>query len=94
MHWNYRIVQKEYADPLEEIDYEIHEVYYDENGEMESMTEQPVSFHASTVIGLAKMMLDALKKPVIVWDEEMKKPVELILKKQRLKGILYGYESR
>jgi len=90
MYWNYRIVQKSDSDFENNVSYSIHEIYYDENGNMESMTEQSVSFHTGSVKDLAKMMLEALEKPVVVWDEKLKN----LLKQQKFKGILYEYETR
>lgn len=82
-YWNYRIVQKPDIVLLEDyhgLSYEIHEIYYDKNGDMTHMTEQGVSFRAANVKELAKMMLEALEKPVIKWDEKLEKPVEILLK--------------
>ena len=38
MTWNYRVVKTELDDYIE---YSIHEVYYDENGEPDGVTENP-----------------------------------------------------
>lgn len=73
-HWNYRIGQERNTDT----EYTIYEVYYDDNGNTEAMTEKAVSFHAESVKELAKIMLEALEKPVVVWDEKLRKPVELL----------------
>ena len=41
MTWNYRIMKRD----LDGVTvYEIHEVYYKDNGEVEMWTEEPVSF--------------------------------------------------
>jgi len=73
MYWNYRIVQKPDSDFENNVSYSIHEIYYDGAGNMESITEQSVSFHVGSVKDLAKVMLEALEKPVVVWSKKLKK---------------------
>lgn len=44
MSWNHRVIRRKSGLGFEpEFIYAVHEVYYDENGEIDGWTEQPVS---------------------------------------------------
>lgn len=67
--WNYRIIAHEYDD---EIEYGIHEVYYDEKGEPQEWSTEPVPFVSDTVEGLQELwskVRRGLQEPVFVADE-------------------------
>lgn len=66
MSWNYRII----ATPDS---YALHEVYYDENGQIDGWTQEPTSFSAfpeegpeGIVASLTMALADAQKHPVLV----------------------------
>ncbi|WP_285644998.1 hypothetical protein [Pseudomonas sp. NBRC 100443] len=63
-YWNYRVLMRH--DTIEGEIYEIHEVYYDENGDISMWTEHPAELSEGSVEDLRdtlKHMLDALRKP-------------------------------
>lgn len=66
MTWNYRVVRK--FTEQRETYYQIHEVYYNEDGKIMSMTENGIAPLGETTTELQlelTRMLDALKKPVL-----------------------------
>ncbi len=73
-HWNYRVVRKAYPPDINgERDYilGIHEVYYDENGKPDMVTEERMDAHGETLDELREdlaHMLLALDKPVLEYD--------------------------
>ncbi len=73
-HWNYRVV-KTISDQKPR--FAIHEVYYDKDNNMTSMTERAVSPSGKSLDDLEALFIAALKKPIVVWDEKLKKPMEL-----------------
>ena len=72
MSWNYRIVK--YADGS---GYGLHEVYYDDYGNEEAMTENPASFVGESPEDIHGQMItartDAIKRPIfeepLSWDD-------------------------
>jgi len=83
-HWNYRVIRKEEESPSGEMIafFEIHEVYYDEEGAIEAWTKRAVRPYAEdSSEGLKtdlELMSRALDKPVlvIIEEEENEKLVE------------------
>jgi len=68
MHWNYRIIRKN----KEHTFYEIHEVYYDPNGNIQGMTENPIIPTGETLDELKKdfsKQFDAFKHPILDYDD-------------------------
>jgi hypothetical protein len=69
MKWNYRICAR---DSIPGYGLNIHEVYYDENEEIEFYTENPVGPHGDIAdemyLDMIKMM-DALDKDIIDLDK-------------------------
>ena len=69
-HWNYRVIK---CDTDENIVYRIHEVYYNDNGEIEGFIEDPV--HASgesfeeLLSDLDMMIKDAKNLPTLSLKE-------------------------
>ncbi|MEL7561233.1 hypothetical protein [Stutzerimonas chloritidismutans] len=62
--WNYRVIKSQ--DPIEGATFKIHEVYYDQSGEIEMWTERPVVLEEGSMESLEttlKYMLDATRKP-------------------------------
>lgn len=81
-HWNYRIVKKvtKHNDPSlgasEDTWFGIHEVYYDAEGHPEVCSEEPIEPFGESVEEVReslKMMMKALDKPVLDYDEIGKK---------------------
>ena len=78
MTWNHRVVKKstDTGDGLDEI-YEIHEIYYDDDGEILCYSENPtvpMGLDLSDLEGDLKLRLEALDKPVL----EMKDLLKLV----------------
>lgn len=78
MVWNYRVVRKENKGPFvtedERYAYGIHEVYYNDAGEIESCTVEPVDPYGTTegeLFDCMAKMNDALKKPVLDYDTDI-----------------------
>ena len=81
--WNYRIVRKKVEDNPEVFRYGIHEAYYDKNGKISAITEEPedvVSFtgdiepdglktHEEVLKEILRLMLLACDKPMLDWDK-------------------------
>lgn len=74
MSWNLRVVATE--EPMiggpPEIDFAIHEVYYDKNGKPDGMTKNPIRVSGESIEALRwymdKMKL-ALEKPILWGDD-------------------------
>lgn len=69
MSWNYRVLKKKHADGCF---YDIHEVYYDDEGRPMACTEQPVSPRGESIEELLndiRHYAKALQKPVIDYDD-------------------------
>lgn len=66
MTWNHRIIKK--LDSLANVYYEIHEVYYDNRGNPDGWTEDPVTPYGTNLEDLhadLAYLLNALDKPVM-----------------------------
>lgn len=75
MHWNHRVVRKETPNKFREdeieISYEIHEVYYNEDGEPRSCTVDGISPYGETIEELKETlerMLNASTQPVLEYS--------------------------
>jgi len=78
MSWNYRVMKRKTKDTNEEIVefLEIHEVYYDSEGSIEWYTKNGVSVGGSDLGELRAdlaHMLEALKKPILDYEEDREK---------------------
>jgi hypothetical protein len=74
MTWNHRVVKKNYDG---EIQYGIHEAFYNDKDELINITVDPVEVASETIEGLRwtlQKMLEALDKPII--DDETVEFVE------------------
>ena len=104
--WNYRVVRKKntYIDPAnkkERVDYTyaIHEAYYDENGRVGAITQEPVEPFGENVEELRHswvMMAEAFGQPVLDYGnipesgyDRKKDPIGSVLD-ERLKEIEAG----
>tara|TARA_R110002074_G_scaffold271067_2_gene442806 strand:+ start:1134 stop:1394 length:261 start_codon:yes stop_codon:yes gene_type:complete len=71
MSWNYRVVEHETYNEIYEgkvIEYQIHEVYYDEHGENQWMTREACAPYGDTAADLAenfRLMQQAFERPVL-----------------------------
>jgi len=73
MSWNYRVVKTVTKIPLGDTDisYGIHEIYYDENGDIVNISESlahPISDDLGGLRWNLKRMMEACKKPVIDYN--------------------------
>lgn len=74
-YWNYRVVRKVYPPGIDgerEHVLGIHEVYYDDDGKPEMVTENRMDAHGETLDELRtdlRWMMEALDKPVLEYDE-------------------------
>ena len=69
MGWNHRIMATEYNG---EVYFNIHEVYYDENGTPSGYTENPISVGGESVKSIRwtlNKMKECLKKPILYGDD-------------------------
>lgn len=76
MSWNYRVVRRVFKckDPAqtEEVQFCIHEVYYDENGKQNGMTVDDVAAYGHSLDGLRhclQLMLAACDKEILEYKE-------------------------
>lgn len=70
--WNHRIILKKEDGDSEGCYYEIHEVYYNEDGTIWAITEESVKPFGDTVEDLKvgmKLMLTAFEEPVLIEDD-------------------------
>lgn len=68
--WNYRIMAHEYKN---EIFFQIHEVYYDENEIPNSCTKEPISVGGDDLNGInwqLKQMKSSIKKPILWYGDK------------------------
>lgn len=66
MAWNHRVLAKIY--PSGDVEFDIHEVYYDERGEPNAYTENPISVGGDSIKSLRwqlNKMKECLKKPIL-----------------------------
>lgn len=66
-HWNYRVIQKPVQD-TEDLIYEIHEVYYSDDGEIDGWTENPVKPFGESGFELRediRHFLEAFRHPIL-----------------------------
>ena len=67
MTWNHRVVEH-YNKEHDETTFNIHEIYYDDNGDIEFWTSDPVYAQGDDLVGLHNelvYMLAACQKPVL-----------------------------
>ena len=68
MHWNYRLMRREHSG---ETTVAIHEVFYDDNGDVDGWTEGPCQPMGASPDGLLddlKTMLEAFDQPVLDYE--------------------------
>lgn len=66
-HWNYRVIRKPHPDS-QGASYEIHEVYYRDDGTVEAWTDSPVQPYGETPEELRediRFLLQAFRQPVL-----------------------------
>ena len=71
-YWNYRVIEHE-PDKFGRVWFQLHEVFYDEDGNISSWTEEPITFIADAEDGgvdgvknALKMALDDVKSRVVL----------------------------
>ena len=78
MSWNYRLVRTKFENDTDDhsawYKYEIHEVYYDNNGKEESMTVNPIGPYEERIIHHARD--ENIKANIIKQLKDMIKDVE------------------
>ena len=70
-HWNYRVIRKRHA-ALDSISYEVHEVYYRDDGGVELWTHSPVKPYGDALEELREdigFFLQAFRRPVLEEQE-------------------------
>lgn len=70
-YWNYRVIRRRYPDS-DAISYQIHEVYYADNGSIEHWTEDPVQPFGESAAELReeiRFFLQAFRRPILGWTE-------------------------
>lgn len=68
-HWNYRIMKRE-INP-KEFEFGIYEVYYDDNGKVNSWTEESLTPTCDSEEGLfieLELMKEAFKKEILLYS--------------------------
>ncbi len=73
-HWNHRVVHRVHKHEKfgEEHVYAIHEAYYNDDGLVEGITQDPVEPWGETLEELKsslQRMSNALTKPILEWDK-------------------------
>lgn len=66
-HWNYRVVRKPWPD-TDSVSYELHEVYYTDEGAIESWTADPVAPRGESSAELredVRWFLQAFRRPIL-----------------------------
>jgi len=81
MGWNNRVMRRTHSvdhdgKTIKEDCFEIHEVYYDDNDDIEGFTEDAIAPCGETIEELRQelqRMLDCLDKPLLIYEDEIKK---------------------
>lgn len=73
MSWNHRVVRRFYPNTHmdDSILYEIYEIYYDKDGNVDGITEEPIKIREETVDDLRKTierLTKCLEQPIIDYD--------------------------
>ena len=67
-HWNHRVIHKHHQQ-TDDHTYQVHEVYYDDNGNIDKWTISPVSPMGETPYELReeiKYFIKAFQKPILI----------------------------
>lgn len=105
-YWNYRIVKSYLKTVWNTHFYSLREVFYDDNGNPESMTENPIDFGADCendkegkeeLIAMLNMALDDAKRHPILneprsWVSEKEKKAEEYMKKKKKSDRYFSYD--
>jgi hypothetical protein len=72
-HWNYRVIHRKVSavNGYDEDTYSIHEVYYNDNGDIYAFSQEPVQAWSDTVVGLKWVLekfQEAYNKPVLNYE--------------------------
>ncbi|WDP89309.1 MAG: hypothetical protein HUN04_06035 [Desulfobacter sp.] len=94
MTWNYRIIKRHHAESGTTT-LGIHEVYYNEEGAIDSWTQGPMDPHGETLAELKadlEHFAEALEKPVLV--EKVKDGKDILVPAADLKNLLDQCEGK
>lgn len=72
MTWNHRLVRRTYPDAAQGVWFGIHEAYYDDDGKIYAITEEPVAPCGEAVEELREeisRMARALSAPVVIYED-------------------------
>jgi len=71
--WNYRVVRRKFSDDYSEYsEFNIYEVYYDENGKVNAWVARPMEPYGNSINDLKEdlgMFMKALELPVLAWED-------------------------
>lgn len=70
MSWNHRVVKRTY--PNGDVSFGIHEVFYDDNGNVTGCTEDPIGIVEDTKQDLyttLNLLFDAFSKDVLIYED-------------------------
>jgi len=84
--WNYRVIKREGEQATDECTYQIHEVYYDDAGKVETWTNDPVEPSGEALEELREDCLHysaALERAVLV--EQQKDGREILIEEGEVK---------
>ncbi|HYT44747.1 MAG TPA: hypothetical protein VEP90_20635 [Methylomirabilota bacterium] len=93
-YWDHRVLRKNTGDPNEPEAYQIHEVYYNDNGEVRGWTEDPVQPYGETFEELrseCEMFLSATLKSVLDLKELVEESESRQRKEEADFTAKYGY---
>lgn len=80
--WNYRLIKRvQRVGQNEYVTYGIHETYYNEKGQPQSITERPVEPYgenATEILSSWMAMGEAFTKPILDYDEFVNKDIETV----------------
>lgn len=90
MSWNHRVIRKTFGD---ETYFQIHEVYYDDQGKPKVCTVDSVAAMGETPEILRSeliMMLAAYEKPILDYDDDFKPKSNKVLDLMAEEKLLHG----
>lgn len=71
--WNYRVIRRKFSDDYSEYsEFNIYEVYYDENGKVNAWINRPMEPYGNSLSDLKEdigMFMKALELPVLAWED-------------------------
>ena len=70
-YWNHRVMRRVFTLPNGEIEYQlgIYEIYYDDNGNVNGWTQEPVAVVGDDLEWTLNKMQECLGKPILEYEE-------------------------